>query len=146
MTPSGPLGWFLNATGADSGIAMIDVAASYVPGLNPEDTDVLAALDSRKSLSWGYAAEASVSYEGSLIPGWTVTPGVFYRDNVSGSSHELLGWWRNDAKEINAYVNFVNQDDLTVAVQYLGYFGGSPKKVVDNRDKDVIAITVSKTF
>lgn len=146
MTPSGPMGWLLNATGADSGIVLADVALSYVPGLEPADTDVLAALDSSKSLSWGYAVEASVSYEGSLIPGWTVSPGAFFRHNVSGSSHELLGWWRNEAKELNAYVNFVNQDDLTVAVQYLGYWGGEPAKVVDNRDKDVIAITLSKTF
>ena len=146
MTPNGPMGWLMNGMGADSGIFMFDLGASYVPGLDPDDTDVLVALDSSKKLSWGYGVEASVSYESSLIPGWTVSPGVFYRDNVSGSSHELLGWWRNGAKEINAYLNFVNQNDLTIGVQYLGFSGGDPKRVVDNRDKDVLVFTISSTF
>ncbi|MEH6826128.1 MAG: DUF1302 family protein [Motiliproteus sp.] len=146
LTPNGPMGWLLNTSGADSGIFLFDVAASYVPGLNPSGTDVKVALDSSKSLSWGYAMEANVAYEGSLIPGWTVSPGVFFRHNVSGSSHELLGWWRNEAKEANVYLNFVDQDDLTLSLQYLTYWGGNPKRVVDNRDKDVIAFTVSKTF
>lgn len=146
LTPNGPMGWLLNSLGGNSGIFMVDVAGSYVPGLDPADTDVLVALDSSKKMSWGYAVEASVSYEGSLIPGWTVSPGIFFRDNVSGSSHELLGWWRNDAKEVNAYVNFVNSNDVSIGVQYLGFWGGDPARVVDNRDKDVLAVTFSYTF
>ncbi len=146
LTPTGPMGWLLNVTNADSGIFMVDVGASYVPGLEPADTDVLVALDSDKSVSWGYGVEANVAYESSLIPGWTVSPGVFYRDNVSGSSHELLGWWRNEAKEVNAYLNFISTNDLVIGLQYLGYWGGDPARVVDNRDKDVFALTLSKTL
>ena len=146
LQPNGQLGWLLNALGGDTGFFFAEVGGFYFPGLEPADTDVLVALGNDEKLSWGFALELDVSYEGSLIKGWTVTPGIFYRRGVNGSSQELLGWWRDGAQEANVFVNFTHSEiDLTLAVQYLPFWG-TPAAIVDNRDKDVLAVSAAYTF
>lgn len=146
LQPNGQLGWLLNALGGDTGFAFVEVAGFYFPDLDPVDTDALVALGEDGKFAWGLAAELDVSYEGSLIKGWTVTPGVFYRWGVSGSSQELLGWWRDGAQEANVFVNFTHSElDLTFTIQYLPFWG-TPAAIVDNRDKDVLAASVFYTF
>lgn len=147
MSNATEFGWLLRGLGAQGGLLMAEVGAFKFPGLDTAGTDALVALEADSDYSWGYAIEANVSYEGTLIPGWTVTPGAFFRHGVKGSSQELLGWWREGVKEANIYVTMFNpSNNVSVNLNYLPYWGGDPEKINDHGDHDVISASVSITF
>ncbi len=147
LAPSTEFGWLLRGLGAQGGLLMAEVGGFKFPGLDPAGTDALVALDATSDYSWGYAVEANVAYEGTVIPGWTMTPGVFYRQGVHGSSQELLGWWRDDVKEANVYLTFFNpSNNVSASINWLPYWGGSPGRINDHGDHDVLSASIGITF
>lgn len=147
MAPSTEMGWLLRGVGAQGGLLLAEVGAFKFPGLDPADTDAVAALDATSDYSWGFAVEANVAYEGTLIPGWTLTPGAFYRQGVHGSSQELLGWWRDGVKEANVYLTFFNpSNNVSASINWFPYWGGNPGRINDHGDHDVISASIGITF
>jgi len=147
MAYASEMGWLLRGVGAQGGLLLAEVGGFKFPGLDADGTDALVALDADSDFSWGYALEARLDYEGTLIPGWTVSPGIFFRHGVKGSSQELLGWWREGVKEANIYVTGFNpSNNVSVSLNWLPYWGGSPYKINDHGDHDVISANVSITF
>jgi hypothetical protein len=97
--------------------------------------------------SWGYNFDFSWTYDGSLIPGWQVTPEIYYFQAVKGRTPNAVGLFMEGAKSANFIVNFVqNPAKWQFAVNYARFWGGS--RVFDQpyRDRDFVGAYVSRNF
>jgi hypothetical protein len=77
-------------------------------------------------MSAGYTIDFNWTYDGSLIPGWQVTPGVTFFHAVAGDTPTMLNNYAEGAKSTNAYILF-NQNPLKwqAGINYAKYFGGA---------------------
>lgn len=75
--------------------------------------------------SWGFTTDFNWTYDGSLIPGWQVTPGVTYVQAVKGFTPTYTANYLEGAKYANFYVLF-NQNPVKwqAGLNYSRYFGG----------------------
>jgi len=78
------------------------------------------------SNSVGLTLDANVTYDGNLIPGWAVTPGVTFYDAVYGYTPTFSANYLKGAKSINAYVLFNQNPSVWQAgINATFYFGGN---------------------
>jgi hypothetical protein len=86
-------------------------------------------------------------YDGSLIPGWQVIPGMFVQHAVKGSTPNFLGNWLEGAKTVNFYVNFVqNPASWQGGVNVARFFGGKTPTHQPLGDRDFIGFYLSRNF
>ena len=77
-------------------------------GLNAWQLDPARAPKSRgDKTSSGINLDFSLTYDGTLLPGWQVTPGVFYARSLGGRTPNLSATFTEDARSMNLYLNFV---------------------------------------
>jgi hypothetical protein len=122
MTP-GDYGGILKALGnASTATLMIEGVATYYPklkkfyGAEPIGAGVWAwgqefnlgnsAEAVGDKLSWGYNLDFSWTYDGNLIPGWQVTPEIYYFQAVSGRTPNASALFMEGAKSSNFIISF----------------------------------------
>lgn len=154
LTPSnsGPL---LQALGASTGTLLTELVVIHFPNLKQSyggipvasggwgwgnETDPTAspvAMGSKTSS--GLSLDFSLTYDGTLIPGWQVTPGIFMSYALSGHTPTLQGNYMKGAMATNLSVTFTrNPGNWQFGMNYARFSGG--RKVLDNalRDRDFI--------
>lgn len=86
-------------------------------------------------------------YDGTLIKGWQVNPGVYVRRGLFGRTPGVNSQFMKGVTAVNYYVNFVqNPATWQIGVNYTRFMGGS--SLLDNpvRDRDFFGIVVSRNF
>ena len=162
LSPSNAAG-FLNAIGAQAGTLLAETAVIRYPGLKSTyggdpvaaggwnwglETDPAAPLQSvGTKTSWGYAFDCSVVYDGSLLPGWQVTPGLYFQHAVSGRTPNASAQLMQGAKSANLYLNFTqNPANWQVGLNVAKFWGGSSVLDQPLRDRDFVGAYVSRNF
>jgi hypothetical protein len=163
----GNAGGLLSALGASNGLVVTELVAIHFPNLQQAyGPDFVAAggwgwgnevgdsfdpavaalrtvpVGSRTSA--GLNADVSLTYDGSVLPGWQMTPGVFVSWALAGRTPNIQGTWMKGAKTANFYVNFSKNPGVwQFGLNYSIFRGGS--SVFDQvlRDRDFVGGFVS---
>lgn len=162
ITPN-TAGYVLKALGADTATLMAEAVVIRYPRLQPtyagdpvsagawgwgqefDPAGTPEAVGTRTS--WGYNFDFSWTYDGTLIPGWQVTPEIYYFQAVKGRTPNGVALFMEGAKSVNFIVNFVqNPANWQASVNYARFLGGS--RVFDQplRDRDFVGLTLSRNF
>jgi hypothetical protein len=86
------------------------------------------------------------TYDGSLIKGWQVTPGLTFTDSVFGYTPNAAANYESGAKSLNVYVLFTqNPATWTAGVNYAAYFGGNALSQ-PYADRNYVGAFLTRTF
>lgn len=166
----GNAGGLLSALGASNGLILTEFVAIHYPHLKQSyGADVVAAggwgwgnevgavsdqasaaartVPVGSKTSAGLNADLSLTYDGTLLPGWQVTPGVFVSRALAGRTPNIQGTWMKGATTANFYLNFSkNPGTWQFGLNYSVFRGGS--SVFDQvlRDRDFVGGFVSFNF
>lgn len=124
-------------------------AAGYFTALNTTDpkNPVAAAIGS--AVSWGIVADFNWTYDGKLIQGWQVTPGITYSAGIKGDTPNYSAQFLEHNQSVNLYVLFnQNPTKWQGGVNYTSYFGGSNNGVSRQyfKDRDFLGLFASYNF
>ncbi len=164
-------GGLLRLLGADSGFASLEGVWTRYPGVNPagmtrtlegvQVTQLPAAgygtwLDDPRSPtavpkgvgsanSGGVIGDFNWTYDGTVIKGWQVTPGVTYFRGVKGNTPTFAASYMQGVQSVNAYVLFnQNPAKWQAGINYTNYFGGGERNFY--KDRSFFGGFVSYTF
>ena len=167
MTP-GDYSGILNFLGADTATLMAEAVLVRYPGmksayagvpvaagywgwgfLNAGDTTFATGqpVSAGTRNSWGYNLDFSWTYDGKIIPGWQVTPEIYFFHAVKGRTPNAMALFMEGAKSANFIVTFTqNPATWAVGVNYAKFWGG--KSVLDQplRDRDFFGAYVTRNF
>ncbi len=156
-------GSLLKLLGADTATLMVESVVVRYPGLKRyygddpisagawgwgqefDATATPAAVGTKSA--WGFNADFSWVYDGTLIPGWQVVPEIYYFQAVKGRTPNGAGQLMEGAKSVNLTISFIqNPASWQAAINYAAFFGGS--RVFDQpyRDRNFIGLTLSRNF
>lgn len=164
-------GGFLKFMGADTGTFLGEFVAIHYPGIS-QDKLVTRSLNGVQvdqvpvaglwwlpssgsgvtkgfgdATSMGYMADFSLVYDGSLIKGWQVIPGVFVQHALKGSTPNFFGNWLEGGKAVNFYVNFVqNPASWQAGLNVTKFFGGKTPTHQPLGDRDFLGFYLSRNF
>jgi len=171
LSPSNfsPIGWL----GADTGYFMAEGAWVYYPGIqrgkaytqNINGQDVMQqvwaggywyeqsstgysiARSEGTANSLGGAFYMSLTYDGSIIPGWQVTPSLYHQQGLSGYSPGAVNpLWMKGVKATTVSLNFLkNPGSWSAGISYVKYWGGSDT-VNPYKDRDMLGFNAKYTF
>lgn len=97
--------------------------------------------------SWGYNFDFSWTYDGSLIPGWQVTPEVYYFQAVNGRTPNAMSMFMEGAKSANFIVTFAqNPTKWQVGVNYAHFWGGQQVFDQPYKDRDFVGLYLSRNI
>jgi hypothetical protein len=165
---------FLKLIHADMAVLTAELTWIYYPGLNASGmtrningqtvTQVPAAgyyawLNNGSSLGYpvveaqgtassvGATIDFNWTYDGSLIPGWQVTPGVTFSDALYGYTPTFTANYLQGAKSVNVYLLF-NQNPTVwqAGINYTAFFGGHQTVGQAYADRDFIGMFVTRNF
>ncbi len=166
MTP-GDYGRILNFLGADTATLLAEVVAVRYPGLkssyqgvpvaagywgwgflNATDTGFATGpVSVGDKTSWGYNFDFSWTYDGKLIPGWQVTPEIYYFQAVKGRTPNAMALFMEGAKSANFIVTFTkNPATWAVGVNYAKFWGGSSVLDQPLQGRDFFGAFVTRNF
>lgn len=160
LTPSNSHG-VLDFTGASTGNLLSELVVVKYPGLHDEfDGEIIAAGANTWQLdptiapkargdktSSGINLDFSLTYDGTLVPGWQVTPGVFYSRSLGGRTPNLAATFTEGASSMNLYLNFVrNPASWQVSFNYAKFMGGDTPYDQQLRDRDYVGLVISRTL
>jgi hypothetical protein len=99
------------------------------------------------SLSTGGIMDFNWTYDGTLLPGWQVTPGVTYFRAISGYTPNISAMYLKGAQSLNFYL-LLNQNPTVwqAGLNYTTYFGGDQPSSQPYRDRDLIGAFVTYNF
>jgi hypothetical protein len=162
LTPSNA-GGFLDAIGAQTATLLAETAVIRYPGLksnyggdlvsaggwgwgllsDPNGTPQAAGTRT----SWGYAFDFSVVYDGTLLPGWQVTPGIYFQHAVNGRTPNAVALFMKGAKSANLYLNFTqNPATWQFGLNVAKFWGGETAVDQPLKDRDFVGAYVSRNF
>jgi hypothetical protein len=99
------------------------------------------------STSWGYNFDFSWTYDGKLIPGWQVTPEIYFFQAVKGRTPNAMALFMQGAKSANFIVTFVkNPATWQFAVNYAAFWGGSSVLDQPLRGRNFVGAYVTRNF
>ncbi len=151
----------LDFIGASTGTLLTELVVVKYPGLHDSyDGELIAAgantwqLDPATAprargdkTSSGINLDFSLTYDGTLLPGWQVTPGIFYSSGLGGRTPNLAATFTEDASSMNLYLNFVrNPASWQVSFNYAKFMGGQTPYDQLLRDRDYVGLVVSRTL
>lgn len=97
--------------------------------------------------SWGYNFDFSWTYDGTVLPGWQVTPEVYFFHAVGGRTPNLVANFMKGAKSANFILNFVqNPAKWQFAINYAKFWGGRYAFDQPLGDRDFIGAYLSRNF
>ena len=104
---AGYMSWMANTSDPNSS------ASQTVPGVGTK-------------WSGGATVDFNWTYDGSIIPGWQVTPGCTFFWAVVGDTPTMLNTFAEGAKSTNAYILFnMNPAKWQAGINYAKFFGGA---------------------
>ncbi|NMG30199.1 DUF1302 domain-containing protein [Aromatoleum evansii] len=96
--------------------------------------------------SWGYVADFNAAYDGKIIDGWQVIPGVTYFQAVRGDTPTLTATFLEGAKSATYYVLFNKNDGKwNAGINYTAYWGGNALRQAYG-DRDFVGGFLSYNF
>lgn len=167
MTP-GDYGGILNFLGADTATLLAEAVSVHYPSLKKAYAGVPVAagywgwgflnaadvsfatgqpVSAGTRTSWGYNFDFSWTYDGKIIPGWQVTPEIYFFHAVKGRTPNAMALFMEGAKSANFIVTFTqNPAKWVVGVNYAKFWGG--KSVLDQplKDRDFFGAYVTRNF
>lgn len=120
-------------------------AGGWAWGLENNPANGVEAVGTKNS--WGFNVDFSWVYDSTLIPGWQVTPEIFYSQTVSGRTPTTAGTFMQGAKSANFILNFAqNPATWQFGVNYARFWGGD--RVLDQplKDRDFYGAYLSRNF
>lgn len=164
----------LDALGANSAFLTLEVSASRYPGASKVITRTIEGVAVQQvagagyllpqemgpngypigtrlgtDTSWGFVTDFNWTYDGRLISGWQVTPGVTYSRAMKGDTPNFTAQWLEGNQSANFYVLFnENPTRWQAGINYTAYFGGK-NDVINrqyNKDRDFLGAFVSYNF
>jgi hypothetical protein len=97
--------------------------------------------------SSGFNFDFSWVYDGSIIPGWQVTPEIYYFQAVSGRTPNTSALFMEGAKSANFTVTLTqNPARWSFALNYAIFRGGSSPFDQPYRDRDFVGAVLSRNF
>ncbi len=76
--------------------------------------------------SVGLTVDFNVTYDGTVIPGWQVTPGITFYDAMKGNTPTFSANYQQGARSAYAYLLFnKNPQVWQMGLSYVAYFGGN---------------------
>lgn len=162
LTPSNARG-LLDALGAQAATVLVETAVVHYPKLKQsydgdpvqagywgwgQETDPTAAPAAAGTrTSAGVALDFSVTYDGTLIPGWQVVPEIFYSRALTGRTPNFTALFMKGASQVNFIVSFIqNPANWQFAVNYARFSGGSSPFDQPFRDRDFIGAVLTRNF
>lgn len=128
-----------------NGVAVEQVPVAGLWWLPSSGTGVTKGFGDATSM--GYMFDFSLVYDGSIIKGWQVIPGIFVQHAVKGSTPNFFGNWLEGGKAANFYVNFVqNPANWQAGVNLTKFFGGKTPTHQPLGDRDFLGLYVSRNF
>jgi len=99
------------------------------------------------SSSVGATVDFNWTYDGSVIPGWQITPGVTFTDALYGYTPTFTGNYLQGAKSVNVYVLF-NQNPATwqAGINYTAFFGGHGGVGQPYADRNFVGLFATRNF
>jgi len=154
---------FLKAIGAQAANVLAEAAVVRYPNLKQsyngnlvaagywgwgQETDPTAApVAAGTRTSSGVALDFSVTYDGTLIPGWQVVPEVFYSRALSGRTPNLTAMFMKGASQMNFVVTFIqNPAKWQFAVNYARFQGGSSPFDQPLHDRNFVGAVLTRNF
>lgn len=123
------------------------VDAGYVTWLNNNSgLGYPIAAGGGTSNSMGITLDFNWTYDGSLIPGWQVTPGITFSGSLHGYTPTFSYNYAQGAKSVNLYVLF-NQNPTVwqAGINYAMFFGGNATSQVYG-DRNFVGLFVTRNF
>ncbi|MEM5432805.1 DUF1302 domain-containing protein [Cupriavidus oxalaticus] len=123
-------------------------AAGYLPWLNQgSGLGYPIAMSQGTSSSVGATVDFNWTYDGTLIPGWQVTPGVTFMTSLYGYTPTFTGNYLQGAKAVNLYVLFnQNPTKWQAGVNFTAFFGGHQSVGQPYADRNFIGAFVTRNF
>lgn len=122
-------------------------AAGYQTWLNNNSSQGYPiAAGQGTSNSGGITLDFNWTYDGSLLPGWQVTPGITFTDSILGYTPTFSANYMNGAKSVNLYV-LLNQNPTVwqAGINYTAYFGGNALSQPFG-DRNFVGMFVTRNF
>ncbi len=160
----------LNTLHADSGFLTFELVGTYYQGVSDVMTQQVdgvtvaqapqagyivwltqgqnpIVLPRGTSLSTGGIVDFNFTYDGSLLSGWQVTPGVTYFRAISGYTPNIAATYLKGAQSLNFYL-LLNQNPTVwqAGLNYTTFFGGEQPSDMPYRDRDLIGAFVTYNF
>ncbi|NLP62635.1 DUF1302 domain-containing protein [Paraburkholderia sacchari] len=123
-------------------------AAGYLPWLNyGSGVGYPIAMAQGTSSSVGATIDFNWTYDGSLIPGWQVTPGVTFSDALYGYTPTFSANYLQGAKSVNVYVLF-NQNPAVwqAGINFTAFFGGHQTVGQPFADRNFVGMFATRNF
>lgn len=169
LTPSNA-GSVLDFLGASTATLTTETVAIWFPGLHKQyggtpigtggwlwgneynDVAVSGAINAPGDAvgtkrSGGINVDFNWVYDGTLIQGWQVNPGVFVRRGLFGRTPTASAQFVKGVTALNLYVNFQqNPAHWQIGLNYTRFMGGD--SLLDNpvKDRDFVGLVVSRNF
>ncbi|WP_028218051.1 DUF1302 domain-containing protein [Paraburkholderia oxyphila] len=122
--------------------------AGYLPWLNNNSgLGYPIAMAQGTSSSVGATIDFNWTYDGTLIRGWQVTPGVTFSDALYGYTPTLSANYLQGAKSLNFYVLF-NQNPTVwqAGINYSVFWGGHNNVGQPYADRNFVGMFVTRNF
>lgn len=121
--------------------------AGYWFWTRPGANGYQVATPAGTAFSWGYTFDFSWTYDGTVIPGWQMTPGMTFFHAVKGRTPTFLANYMEGAKSTNMYILFTqNPAKWQAGINYAKYFGGSTSFDQPYADRDFLGAFISRNF
>jgi hypothetical protein len=123
-------------------------AAGYYAWLNNGSSlgyPIVAAQGTASSV--GATVDFNWTYDGSLIRGWQVTPGVTFTDALYGYTPNLMANYMQGAKSVNVYLLF-NQNPAVwqLGLNFTAFFGGHDTVGQPYADRNFVGFFATRNF
>ncbi|MGU7771699.1 DUF1302 family protein [Burkholderia sp. MR1-5-21] len=98
------------------------------------------------AVSMGATIDFNWTYDGTVIPGWQLTPGITFSDAISGYTPTFSANYESGAKSINLYVLFnQNPQKWQAGINYTMYFAGN-QMTQPYADRNFVGAFVTRNF
>ena len=99
------------------------------------------------SSSVGATIDFNWTYDGTLIHGWQVTPGVTFTTGLYGYTPTFAANYMQGAKSVNVYVLFnQNPPRWQAGINFAAYFGGHQTVGQPYADRNFVGVFVTRNF
>ncbi|WP_233830169.1 DUF1302 domain-containing protein [Paraburkholderia sp. ZP32-5] len=165
---------FLKLIHADMAMLTMELAWIYYPGLNSNgvtrtvDGQQITQAPAAGYFTWlnnnsglGYpitAAQGTASsvgatidfnwtYDGTVIPGWQLTPGITFTDALYGYTPTFTANYMQGAKSVNVYLLF-NQNPAVwqAGINFTAFFGGHNTVGQPYADRNFVGMFATRNF
>ncbi len=118
-------------------------AAGYITWLNGKGLPKAVG----SAFSSGLAVDFNWTYDGSLLPGWQVTPDITYYAALTGETPTLSANYMSGAQSLNLAVYF-NQNPAVwqAGVNFTLFFGGAQPYYQPYRDRSFVGLFLTRNL